>query len=190
MQASRIRSRAPSPPQATTTVRTPRGSSSSHPPSSASPAELKAAGVRPTLKPSLTIETFQGDWQKEWFTYQPEDWARRTHKIYNPLWKAPPRAKLALDVRCEKPNKLVIGIDNYAAETNLAGGQQWHTIVLSPADFRDALDQPLREWSCVKELRFGPHDAIRTGRGPQSKLRRLGGPWQGPPPELRNLRWL
>jgi len=156
----------------------------------ASPAELKAAGARPTLEPSLTIETFEGDWQKEWFTYQPENWARRTHKIYNPLWKAPPRAKLALDVRCEKPNKLVIGIDNYAAEVKLNGGQQWHTIVLSPADLHDALDQPLREWSGIKELRFGPHDAIRTGRGPQSKLRRLGGPWHGPPPEFRNLRWL
>jgi len=156
----------------------------------ASPAELKAAGARPTLEPSLTIETFEGDWQKEWFTYQPEDWARRTHKIYNQLWKAPPGARLALDVRSHQPNKLVIRIDNYAAETNLAGGQQWQAIVLSPADFRDALGQPLPDFSRAKELRLGPSDAIRIGRGPESKVRRPGGPWQGPPPEFRNLRWL
>ena len=29
--------------------------------------KLKAAGVRPTLQPSLIIETFEDDWDKQWF---------------------------------------------------------------------------------------------------------------------------
>jgi len=65
------------------------------------PEELKAAGVQATLKPSLTIESFKGDWEKEWFTYRPAEWARKTHKIYDPQWAAPEGAKLSLEVRCE-----------------------------------------------------------------------------------------
>ena len=73
--------------------------------------QLKAVGIRATLKPSLEIETFEDGWEKEWFTYNVEDWARRTHKIYNEQWKAPEHARLALEVRSARPNKLVVGID-------------------------------------------------------------------------------
>ena len=40
----------------------------------ASPDQLKADGVQASLKPSQVIETFQGDWEKEWFTYKSEGW--------------------------------------------------------------------------------------------------------------------
>jgi len=102
------------------------------------PEKLKASGVRATLKPSLVIETFEGDWEKEWFTYKPEDWARQTHKLYDEQWQAPPKAKLAFEVRSKKPNKLVIGIDQYAAKAQLIGNSVWQRIVLAQDDFHDA----------------------------------------------------
>ena len=37
--------------------------------------ELNAAGVRATLEPSRLIEDFEGDWEQEWFTYRPGEWA-------------------------------------------------------------------------------------------------------------------
>ena len=80
------------------------------------------------LKPSLVIETFEGDWEKEWFTYKPEDWARQTHKVYDEQWKAPTGAKLAFEVRSARRNKLVVGIDQYAAEVQLEGNSAWHPV--------------------------------------------------------------
>ena len=48
-----------------------------------SSAELKKAGVVSTLKPSLLIEDFKGDWKKEWFTYKVDKWGIKTHKPYS-----------------------------------------------------------------------------------------------------------
>ena len=56
----------------------------------------------------------------------------RTHKVYDEQWKAPPGPKLAIDVRCFQPNKLVVGLDGYAAEIQLTGDTKWQQIVLSP----------------------------------------------------------
>ena len=39
-----------------------------------SPEDLTSAGVKATLKPSLLIESFDDGWEKEWFTYRPEEW--------------------------------------------------------------------------------------------------------------------
>ncbi len=50
--------------------------------------ELASAGVRATRKPSNVIEDFEGDWEKEWFTYRPAEWARTTHKLYDDVWKS------------------------------------------------------------------------------------------------------
>ena len=84
------------------------------------PEQLAAAGAKATLKPSLVIESFGNDWQKQWFTYDLSgNWARNTHKVYDPQYRAPVRAKLAIEVRAEQPNKLVVGLDGYAAEVAL-----------------------------------------------------------------------
>jgi len=156
----------------------------------ATPDQLKAAGVQATDQPSLMIETFGGDWQKEWFTYDLTDnWARKTHKLYDPKWQAPSSAKLALDVRSEKPNKIVIGLDTHAAEIQLSGGDTWQSIVLSSADFLDADAAPLSKWEGLRELRLGPKETLRNRKGDNTKPRMLGAEWQGPKPEFRNLRW-
>lgn len=147
--------------------------------------ELQAAGVKSTRPPSLLIEDFQGDWKKHWFTYKPEDWALTTNKLSTVEWKAPAGARLALEVRSAQPNTLVVGLDNYAAEVPLQGGADWQTIVLNPADFLDAAKSPLADWSAVRQLRLGADQTL--GGKP---ARKVGGPWQGSPPEFRNLRWV
>jgi hypothetical protein len=151
--------------------------------------ELKTAGVRATLKPSLVIETFIGDWQKEWFTYRPESWARRTHKIYDPQWRAPASAELALEVRSSQPNTLVVGLDGYAAEVILNGGAEWQSVMLRPADFHDAGGNALSHWAGLKELRLGPQETLRSKKD-GAKPVSLGGDWRGAVPGFRNLRWM
>jgi len=154
------------------------------------PAQLKASGVRATLKPSLVIETFEGDWEKEWFTYKPEDWARRTHKIYDEQWKAPADAKLAFEVCSAKPNRLVVGIDAYAAEVQLVGHSEWQRIVLTPTDFCNATGDATLEWTGIKELRLGIKETLRSKTNGENQSLTLGANWQGAKPEFRALRWI
>lgn len=148
-------------------------------------ADLQSAGVKSTRSPSLLIENFEGDWKKEWFTYKPEDWALTTNKLYADDWKAPAGARLAFEVRSEQPNMLVVGLDNAAAEVALQGGAAWQAVVLDPADFLDAGNTALADWNLVRSLRLGA-DQNLGGKTP----RKVGGKWQGAPPEFRNLRWV
>jgi hypothetical protein len=152
--------------------------------------QLKVDGVRATLQPSHMIETFADGWEKEWFTYRPEDWARKTHKMYDAQWKAPARARLALEVRAARPNELVVGIDQYAAEIQLNGEAAWQSITLSARDFRNITGDPLPDWQGIKEFRLGSQETFRPKRGDTNKPVTLGGAWQGAKPEFRNLRWI
>jgi len=154
------------------------------------PDQLKAAGVGASLRPSLMIETFGGDWEKEWFTYKPEGWARRTHKVYDDQWKAPVNAKLALEVRSAKPNKLVVGIDQYATEVQLLGRVQWQQIVLSTQNFISTTGDTLPDWKDIKELRLDSQETLRAKRGDTAKPLTLGAAWKGTKPECRNLCWI
>jgi len=151
--------------------------------------ELKAAGVKATRKPSMTIETFETDWKKQWFTYRTEDWGRRTHKIYDEMWKAPPGAKLAFDVLAAQSNKLMVGIDAFATEVALAGGGTWQSVVLAPSDFKDVLGTALTHWQGIRELRLGASETLRKRVDEKMKSLQFGAPWQGPNPKFRKLRW-
>lgn len=154
------------------------------------PGGLKAAGVKATLKPSLVIETFAGDWKKNFFQHQKNHWEYRTHKIYNPLWKAPVGGSIAIDVLVQQTNKFVMGVDGYAAEVTHPGGGVWKTITLKSSDFKDAKNLPLESWRGIKELRLIAAEHLRSGRGKEQTLRKVGGTWQGVAPQFRNLRWI
>jgi hypothetical protein len=154
-----------------------------------SPEQLKAAGVKTTMKPTLTIETFEGDWKKEWFSYKPEDWPCKTHKLHDDKWKAPENAKLAFEVRSAQPNKLVVGIDNYATEIKLAGGNKWQRIILSAEDFQNAVKKSLAAWTGIKELRLGMQETLNEKIASENKKLELGAKWIGEKPEFRNLQW-
>ena len=157
----------------------------------ASPGEIQKAGIKPTLEPSHTIESFQSNWRKEWFTTKPEHWARKTHKIYSPLWSAPKgekEVKLSAEIRAEQANKLVLGVDKYVAEVALTGCADWQTITLSPGDFRDAEGKALESWQGAKELRFAPNEHLTSKS--DNKRRLVGSDkWQGAPPQFRIIQW-
>lgn len=153
------------------------------------PEELASASVRATRKPSLLIESFKGDWEKEWFTYKPDEWPRTTHKIGDDAYAAPEGAKLALDVLAQQPNTLVIVIDDHAAEVELGGGDQWQTVVLEPQDFLDVDGQPLIGWKDVRRLKLTFAEHLKPKRRSEGGLRRVGKNWDGPPPRFRDLRW-
>lgn len=156
----------------------------------ANPDELQTSGVKPTMKSSLVIETFNSDWEKEWFTYRPEYWSRKTHKLYDDKWKAPENAKLAIDVRSAEPNKIVIGIDQYAKEIQLKGGPEWQQIVLSANDFQNALGELLPGWIGVMELRLGTKETLVEKTDLENKELNLGAEWIGEKPDFRRLQWI
>jgi hypothetical protein len=147
--------------------------------------QLTEAGVKATMKPSLLIETFRGNWEKEWFTYKPEDWARITHKLYDDKWKAPENAKLSFEVRSAASNKFVVGMDSYATEIQLQGRSVWQRIVLVPKDFQDAEGKLLTGWEGIKEFRLGASETLKV----KDLKKSVGGIWNGPKPEFKNLMW-
>jgi hypothetical protein len=151
--------------------------------------ELKEAGVKAAMKPSLMIETFEGDWEKAWFSYCPAEWARTTHKVYDPKWAAPEGATLALDVRCAQANTLAVGLDGYATAVSLEGGPGWQHVTLAAAEFHNGDDDALSDWAGLKELRLGPSETLRPSEEGADPVI-LGGDWQGAAPEFRNLRWV
>jgi hypothetical protein len=153
----------------------------------ATPSQLQAANVKATDKPSLVIEAFEADWQKEWFTYDiTGNWPLKTHKLYDPKWHPPSSAKLALEVRSEQANKLVIGLDNHATEVQLNGGTEWQRVMLAPSDFRNASGESLPSWKGIKELRLGDKETLRSKDG---KTLVLGAAWKGTEPKFRKLEW-
>lgn len=138
--------------------------------------ELRATGVKATLRPSLMIETFAGDWQKEWFARFPDKWPRSTRKLNDEQYAPPPFAKLALEVRTETPGQLVLGLDNTKAMVTLPGDPAWQTILLYPIDFTTDKGEGRSDWKGIKEFQLG--------EGSSEHWR------QGPVPQFRNLRWV
>lgn len=151
--------------------------------------ELRGASVRATLQPSQLIEDFQGDWQQEWFTYDPHDWSRSTHKVHSPLWQAPAEAALALRVRSTEANKLVVVIDDHAAAILLAGGADWKDVVLRPEDLKNLEGDGLQSWNGIHRLKLTSAERLRPRRGSPAKSQIIGGNWSGPAPEFQYLRW-
>jgi cephalosporin-C deacetylase-like acetyl esterase len=151
--------------------------------------ELASAGVRATRKPSKLIEDFEGDWEKEWFTYRPPEWARTTHKLYDDVWKAPPGADLILELQAAEQNKLVVLLDEYAAEVMVDGGEVSQKVILKLNDFRNYNEELLADWTEVRRLKLSPAEHLRPGRGQDGKPRLVGASWKGTPPQFRSLRW-
>jgi pimeloyl-ACP methyl ester carboxylesterase len=155
----------------------------------ASAEKLKAAGTIASLKPSTLIEDFKGEWEKEWFSYKPEKWGVKTHKVYHQQWAAPTGAEISFEVRAAQANVLVVGIDDHASEVRLEGKGKWQAIELSPADFKDAESKPLANWKGIKQFRLEDTERLRPPRESKAKPKLVGAVWKGKPPEFRNLHW-
>jgi hypothetical protein len=143
---------------------------------------LNAAGVKATDKRSMLIEDFKKDWRKGWYTYNENgNWFPfRTNKISAPKWQGPDGAKLVFKVRSAEANRLVVQIDDYAAEYQLPGGKKWQTVTLGVTDMHKADGTQMSDWKSGKELVFADKD---------EKGMKLGADWKGDPLELRNLHW-
>jgi len=155
----------------------------------ANPEALCEAGVQPTLKPSTLIEDFQGDWEKDWFTYRPADWRRSTHKLRSEIWKAAEGAALSLEVRSGESNVLVVLLDDFAAKVPLTGGDEWQQVTLTPSSFRDVSGKALPGWKGVERLKLTAAERLRPKRGSSQPPKIVGEAWEGKPPQFRSLRW-
>jgi hypothetical protein len=156
----------------------------------ATSSELKKAGVVATLKQQVLIEDFEGDWQKEWFSYNSKKWGIKTHKLYHPAWEAPKGAKLYFEIKAELPNKMIVGLDSYVTEVALTGNNTWQGVKLSVSDFKNIKMESQNDWSEFKELRFDDVEQQRAKKESGEQTRTLGAPWKGKAPEFRFLRWL
>ncbi len=92
-------------------------------------------------------------------------------------------------MRSEQPNRLVVGLDAYAAEISLNGASEWQSVMLVPSDFHNAAGASLADWKGIKELRLGAKDSLKANDGGREKTLSLGAEWRGTKPEFRNLRW-
>ena len=167
----------------------------------AAPAELKAAGARATDAADLVIDDFSRPWH-DWYRLSPDNpqhWQFWTRKVTDPKWRGPAGADLAVTLRAERANTLVVTmLENewrgyrgrkreYAAEVTLAGGETPQQVRLAPGDFKDTRDgTPLAGWAEVDQLGLRAWTAVER----DGKAARLGGAWDGPPPEIREVRWM
>ncbi|PHR86064.1 MAG: hypothetical protein COA78_38360 [Blastopirellula sp.] len=151
--------------------------------------EVASSGVKSTLKPTNSIETFDGQWEKQWFNYRPEEWSRSTYKLNDAKYAAPSSAKLAIEILSEEPNELVILLDNYAAIIPVAGGTKHQQVMLSLDDFKNFTEESLKDWNSIKLLKLSPAERLKPGRGELGKPRIVGKTWRGSPPKFRNLHW-
>ncbi|MFK7769141.1 MAG: dienelactone hydrolase family protein [Mariniblastus sp.] len=153
------------------------------------PSSLKAANCKATLKPTNLIEDFAEGWQKEWFTYKPQQWARSTHKLYDETWRSEPDSKLVFQVRSKEANQLVVKLDNHAAVVDVEPGEAWQQVRLSLGDFKNFKSESLTSWDGIKELKLSHAEWLKPERGDPSKPRLIGKNWIGADPKFRDLRW-
>jgi hypothetical protein len=167
------------------------------------PDDLRKAGVRCTDEPSMMIDDFSRGW-RDWYRLSwehPPRWTAATRKLKDPKWRGEDGRHLALDVRTDRPNTLVLGVElaawgshpgmremRYAAAKRLEGTGAWETVTLRPADLRPVEDQwpaAMPGWRYVTQLSLAARATIeRDGREET-----LGGTWEGPR-AFRNLRWV
>ena len=136
--------------------------------------ELKAAGVKATVKSDLVIEDFQDDWEQEWFTSRAN--RLKTFKLSSPRFQAPANSQLALEVQADKKGRMQLILErekksySYAIGLNKESG--WQQVVLSPSDFKDKDGESPKDWSNL--------DIVIS----------LPGGWQWPDLKMRELKWI
>lgn len=154
-----------------------------------SPEEIQKSAVQPTLQRSNMIEDFGDSWEKEWFSYQPDGWARSTNRLNCQLWQAPEHAIMSIRIKSAEPNAFVILVDDYAAEFSLKGGESWEELTIRPTDFRNIQGESKKDWVGIRQLRLSPDETLRAGRGENFEPKRFGKKWDGPAPQFRDLQW-
>lgn len=167
----------------------------------ATPEMLRKAGVKATDRRSLVIDDFKRGFH-DWYVLErgsPHHWQFWTRKATDPKWRGPNGARLALEVKSARENRLVVIVrenewrgyrgrrKEYLAQVNLKASDDWQEIRLQAADFKNAKDAaPLAAWDEIDQLGIRAYaDIVRLG-----KKVRLGGKWAGPTPQFRIVRWV
>ena len=156
-----------------------------------SAAELKQSGAIASVYNGWDIETFTGKWKKDWFTYNQNKWGLRSNQLHEPTWSAPAEAsRISIEVKSETANKMVFWIDGYGVELSLLGNHLWQRFSFSGSDFKNSEGTGLSGWSGIRELRLDDTEKLNVPHGSSIKALAIGSPWQGNPPEFRNLCWI
>lgn len=171
---------------------------------SASPGQMRAAGVRATDQRERMIDDGTRGWT-DWYRLNwghPPLWTATTRKLKDPKWQGPDGAALTFEIRTETDNTLVLTFNcnawgaiqpgrpevDYAAVRELKGGEDWQSVSVSLSDLAatdPAVTQPLTNWMSVTEFSISPSGQIvRDGQ----KVKINGKAWAGPR-EIRNVRW-
>jgi hypothetical protein len=89
---------------------------------------------------------------------------------------APDDAALASVVLSQQANKLVVLLDNRAAEMPLKGGDPWQSVVLKPQDLLDSDGDPLASWKngSVRQLEERSAAQTYTRRALETETRPCG----------------
>lgn len=163
----------------------------------ATPADLRTAGVRATDGPSDLIDDFAHGF-RDWYVLSgdnPHHWEYSTRKLSDPKWRLGPGERLEIEVQADRPNELTIVLTEnffrsyrgqertYAAVVKLTGGSTPQIVVLSPADFRTADGTHPTGWSEIDVLSLRAY-ADLGGRTLGSKS------WAGKQPKFTRLRRL
>ena len=172
--------------------------------SSASPAQLRAAGVKATDAEERMIDDGSRGWH-DWYrlnwSHAPL-WTACTRKLKDAKWRGPDGAKLVFEIRPKTDNTLVVKLNanawgafapgqpalDYTVVKHLKGSDDWQTVTVG-LDELAATDPkvtaPLANWRTITELCISPSgETVKDGR----KIKVEGGPWQGSR-DIRNLRW-
>ena len=171
---------------------------------SAGPAQLVAAGVKPTDKTDRLIDDGARGWH-DWYLLNwghPPLWTATTRKLKDPKWRGPDGATLHFEVNCESDNQLVLTFNcnawgamipnkpavDYTVAKKLSASKDWQAVSVQLSELI-AIDPnvtaPLANWQTVTEFSISPSGTtLKDGK----KVKTDGKAWKGPR-EIRNLRW-
>ncbi|OWK45498.1 alpha/beta hydrolase family protein [Fimbriiglobus ruber] len=160
------------------------------------PKDLRRTGVRATDLPDPLIDDFAHGW-RDWYLLEagnPHHWEFSTRKLADPKWRGQPGQRLAIDVRAEKKNELVLVLtenvfrgyrgksQDFVAVTQLNGGKNTQTISLEPKDFKTNEGEALSTWQNVDVISLRAYYE-RGGKLLGSKS------WAGNQPKFLKLWW-
>ena len=171
---------------------------------SATPAQLRASGVKATDQPDRMIDDGSRGWH-DWYLLNwghPPLWTATTRKLKDAKWRGPAGATLRFEIKSQTDNRLVIKFNcnawgafapgkpavDYTVVKELRGSQHWQTVsvgLTEPVATDPKITAPLASWQSVTEFSICPSgETVKDGR----KVIVVGKPWQGPR-NIRKLRW-
>lgn len=171
---------------------------------SVGPADLQAAGIKPTDKQERMIDDGARGWH-DWYRLNwghAPLWTATTRKLKDAKWRGPDGATLQFEIQCHSDNQLVLSFNcnawgafmpgksavDYAVVKELKSSPHWQTVSVALTELfatDPKVTAPLSDWQSVTEFSISPQgEVMKEGQ----KIKLAGKSWQGPR-EIRNLHW-